>query len=347
MHAIAAQEIDVLLAHVPARGDPFDHHALAKPGNVELLPLSHRLGWPLHAVHSNRIFFARLMRHVNWSELGAVFTRHLKLARSLLERVPGLPLVYEAHEVFSETAPPARREQIAALERLVVQGAAALVANSQATARRLTDRHAVTTPVHVIPNGVDYPPNVSERDWTRAAQNVVYAGSFFGWKGVDDLVTAAATLPGFRVRLIGGDEASVARLRAHARGDGAQLEFTGRVPHDSVARELETACIAVLPNRADTDSTFTSPIKLFEYMAAGCAIVASDIPALREILDDADALWVPPGQPQALADGIRALAESPAKARAMGARVREKARRYTWHARGEKLAAVLKPLMTR
>ena len=337
----------MILAHVPAIADPFTGYAVPKPGSVRLVPVSHRLPWPFRGMHSSRLFAARLASGIVWNEVGAVFTRHLKIARALLERFPHLPLVYEAHEVFTDTAPEPRRSQIEALEREVVRRAAALVANSHATAARLTERHAVTTAIHVIPNGVEYPAQLPEKQWHEAAQRVIYAGSFFGWKGVDDLVAAAHDLPGFRIRMLGGDAAAVERLRGQATGKGAALEFTGRVPHGAVAEALAEACIAVLPNRADTDSTFTSPIKLFEYMAAGCAVVASDIPALREVLADGDAQWFEPGDSKALAQAIRALAAEAERARAMGARLREQAKRYTWAARGERLAGVVRPLFER
>ena len=152
VRALAAHDVGVILAHVPGGGDPFESCALAKPDNVELVAISHRLAWPLSSVHSGKLFFTRLADAINWSQIGAVFTRHLKLARPLLERFPRLPLVYEAHEVFADTAPEKRHNEIAALEDFVVQRAAALVANSRATARRLTERHRVTTPIEVIPN---------------------------------------------------------------------------------------------------------------------------------------------------------------------------------------------------
>ena len=102
-----------------------------------------------------------------------------------------------------------------------------------------------------------------------------------------------------------------------------------------------SACIAVLPNRADPDSVFTSPIKLFEYMAAGCAIVASDLPAMREILADDEVMWSKPGDPGSIAEAIKALVGDPARARRMGERVREKSRQYTWQTRAARVMALL------
>jgi glycosyltransferase involved in cell wall biosynthesis len=347
--ALAGHGMTVVLVYVPAGTDPFRAYGVPRTPGIELAPISHRLPWPLSRVHSNRIFGARLVRAIDWSSIGAVLARHLKIARFLQDRFPSIPLVYEAHEVFADTVAPARRDRMAGLEGAVVERAAALVANSGATAARLRELYRSAAAVEVIANGVDYPETLPEKDWARAGEGVIYAGSFFGWKGVEDLVAAAASLGGFRVRLLGGDDAGVARLRGLYRdaGDGARLEFAGRVPHAQVAAELARACIAVLPNRADPDSAFTSPIKLFEYMAAGCALVVSDLPSLREVLDADDALWVAPGDAAGLARAIRALAGDPARAKRMGERVRAKARRYTWNARGERLARIVRPLLER
>ena len=344
VRALAEQGIAVDLCHVPGGSDPFEAGGLARPQNVLLTPLSRSLPWPLDGIHSNRFFAARLARHMDARRPDAIMVRHLKIAQSLLNRFPRIPLLYEAHEVFADTAPARRQTQTAALERRVVQGARAVVANSRATAARLGECHGQIRTIAVIPNGVDFRSLIPEKDWARCAEHIVYAGSFFGWKGVDDLVAAARELPGLRVSLFGGDDDSIRRVRAQMLPGGAGLEFAGRVSPQRVAQALAEACIAVLPNRADPDSAFTSPIKLFEYMAAGCAIVASDLPAVREILAEDEAVWVRPGDPRSLAAGLRRLVADPDLGRALSARVRDKARQYTWTRRGMALAQVLQPM---
>jgi glycosyltransferase involved in cell wall biosynthesis len=345
VRALAGQHMDVELCYVPAKGDPFGACDLARPENVSLLPLSRSLPWPLDGIHSNRFFAARLARHLAAHPVDAIMVRHLKLARALQERFPDIPLLYEAHEVFADTAPERRRARTARLERYVVEHAQAVVANSHATAGRLGERYGLGR-VQVIPNGVDFRSLIPDKDWAHCAERIVYAGSFFGWKGVADLVAAARELPGLRISLLGGDEDSIRRMREHALAGGAELEFTGRVSPQRVAQALEQACIAVLPNRADADSAFTSPIKLFEYMAAGCAIVASDLPAVREILAEDEAVWIRPGDAQSLAAGLRRLAADPGLARALSARVRAKARRYTWVQRGIDLTQALQTMVS-
>ena len=349
-HAVAGLArlgLQVELAYVPNPPlHPLGHYGVDTPAGLTLTPLSRSLPRPFSRIHSNRLFLWRLERRLVQVPAAILFVRHLKLAAMLLRRHPGRKLVYEAHEVFGDTAAPGRQARQFAMERLVMRSAALVVANSEPTAARLRELHGERN-IAVLPNGVDWPEMLSEKDWAQAGQHIVYAGSFFAWKGVSDLVRAAGDLPGCRITLLGGDAGQLARERGAASAGGAQLDFRGQVPHQQVARELQSACIAVLPNRNHADSRFTSPIKLFEYMAAGCAIVATDLPPLRDVLAEDEAIWVRPGAAASLAAGIRQLAADPALARRLGERAREKARGYTWRARSGRLAGLLQALETR
>ncbi|MEI6300090.1 MAG: glycosyltransferase family 4 protein [Betaproteobacteria bacterium] len=341
---LAQLDVPVELTYVPVPSlHPLAFYGLAAPEGLTLTPLSRSLPWPLERVHSNRLFLMRLAGRIEASPGAILFVRHLKLAAMLLKRYPGRKLVYEAHEVFSDTGTTARRSANLEMEALVMHKAALVLANSAATAERLGELHGGRR-IEVLVNGVDWPEQLSKKDWPHACMNIVYAGSLFGWKGVEDLVAAAATLPGCRITVIGGSAPQVERLRVQAPSDGAQLEFRGQLSHAEVAVALQSACIAVLPNRDTPDSRFTSPIKLFEYMAAGCAVVASDLPALRDVLSEDEAVWVRAGDPAALAAGIGALTADPERARRIGGKLREKARAHTWRARAEKLAALLASL---
>lgn len=327
---------------------PTRYYGLEPPANLNLTPLSRAPGWPLSwllpRMHSNRFFMKRLEQRIaalqTDTERLVVMVRHLKLAAMLIDRHPELPLAYEAHEVFGDTAAANKQDEQSSMEQRVVQRAALVLANSAATAARLRERYGDRR-IDVLPNGVDWPVSLPAKDWSHAGQHIIYSGSFFGWKGVSDLVQAAGDLPGCRITLLGGTPEQVARERALLPGNAAEVDFRGHVPHSEVANALGEACIAVLPNRDDPDSRFTSPIKLYEYMAAGCAIVASDLPALREVLADDAAVWVKAGDPRSIAQGIRRLVDNPEFARAMGERVREQAQTLTWQARAEKLAALL------
>lgn len=338
LHALAALGVGVDFAYVPTgSADPFREYGLKRPETLRLHPLSRTLGWPLHRlpVHSNRLFFRRLKR---WLQQAArppqlAMARHLKLAAALLRDFPALPLLYEAHEVFADTAPPGRRAALRQMEETVVRGAALVIANSRATAARLAECYAPTRRIAVLPNGVNLPDPLPEKPWQAAQRHILYTGSFFDWKGADVLVAAGKHLPGFRITLIGGTPERIESLRRDTEPCGAETIFAGHLPHPETTTQLAAACIAVLPNRAAPDSAFTSPLKLFEYMAAGCAIVASDLPPLREILAPDEAAWVEPGNPVALAETLRQLAADPVQMRGMAEKARRKAESFTWEAR--------------
>ena len=96
-----------------------------------------------------------------------------------------------------------------------------------------------------------------------------------------------------------------------------------------------SADVLVLPNSAKPkiSSHYTSPLKLFQYMASGVPIIASDLPSIREILTDDTAFWFPPDDERALARQIEYVLSHPDEARSKAARAREEVKKYTWDAR--------------
>lgn len=355
-HAVASlveAGVRVDLAYVPVAGQlPLAPAGLATIEGLGLIPLSR--GWPglfermppFSRMHSVRFFMHRLAGEIAARKPEALYVRHLKLADLLLVRSGLPPLVYEAHEVFADTAKAKDRERTQAMERRVVEKAAALICNSRATADRLAALYGPLRQLLVLPNGVTLPDTLPEKPWQYCRRHVVYAGSFFGWKGVADLVAAAATLEGFRLTLIGGEPEQIARLRGQMQPGGAEIEFLPRLPHAEVMARIAGACIAVLPNRPDPDSAFTSPIKLFEYMAAGCAVVTADLPAIREILGETDAAWFRAGDPLSLRDALVELGNDCERARGMGQRLRAMSADFAWDKRAAQLKSFLADVLS-
>ncbi len=172
---------------------------------------------------------------------------------------------------------------------------------------------------------------------------VAYAGHLYAWKGVDVLLEAIARVPDVQGLVIGGHEkeTDLARLRTLATrlGIDGRVTFTGHLLPSAVSTRLAQADVLALPNPASAISTHsTSPLKLFEYMAAGKAIVASNLPAIREVLaDEVNALLVAPGDAEAMAAGIRRLASDPALRGRLGDRARSAVAEYSWDRRAERL----------
>jgi glycosyltransferase involved in cell wall biosynthesis len=340
---------DVSLAYTPEDGapDPLGAYELHPGSELKKLSLSRRASGLLGILplQSNRFFNQRLvgwLRHEQAQGCApdAIMTRHLKTAFALLKAKTGIPVIYEAHEVFALSAREKHRKSFLRMESFVLRHAARVIAISEALAAALAEHHGIDRDFDILHSGADLPAISTDKPWPASAQHIIYTGSLFGWKGVEDLVAATRWLPQHRVTIIGGTLDEIARLREQLPDD-AEVTFKPQIPHAEIQAELAGACIAVLPNRAGSISAWTSPLKLFEYMGAGCAVVASDLPSIREILSPDEAMLVPPQDPRALAEAIRTLTDNPERTAAMGRHLRERTREFTWAARGKRLVAIL------
>jgi glycosyltransferase involved in cell wall biosynthesis len=291
-----------------------------------------------------------------------VFARDPRLAQLLLQARPwtGTKVVYEVHELFSTRAreslstnldggrPPNRTPRVRRLEQAVFRDAWRLIALTAACKALLVEEFGVPAEqVLVAPDAAArVPAGLPPR--AKDGRTIIYAGQLYPWKGVGTLVRALSRLPGARLKLVGGlsaEDPDAAALRALAGDLGVlgRLQLVGFLPHAEVADALAGASVAVVPLPDNPMARyFTSPLKLFEYMAAGLPIVASDLPALREVLrPDENALLVPPDDSEALADAIgRLLAD-----RELADRLRRQAHAdvqdRTWAARAANMLSFL------
>jgi glycosyltransferase involved in cell wall biosynthesis len=114
----------------------------------------------------------------------------------------------------------------------------------------------------------------------------------------------------------------------------------GAIPHSRVPAVLAEADIALAPYAVDAPEYF-SPIKLFEYMAAGLAVVAGDLPAVREVVSKETAVLVPKGDPEALAAAVAGLSMDAARRQRLGRAARALvAAEHTWRHRARRVLAV-------
>ena len=139
--------------------------------------------------------------------------------------------------------------------------------------------------------------------------NVVYTGSLFLWKGVNTLVDSLEYLPNnVKLIFVGGSDQYLVDFKKYAK-DSKQKNRVTIVPHlpkKDLLKYTEIADVLVLPNSAkDKMSLYTSPIKMFEYMASKRPIVTSGLPSIKEILSDQDnAILFNPDDPKDLANKI-------------------------------------------
>ncbi len=167
---------------------------------------------------------------------------------------------------------------------------------------------------------------------------VGYTGHLYRWKGAHVLAQASQLLPAnYLVYLVGGTEEDIASMRRFVADRRLErVRLVGQVSPNQVIPYLAAADVLVLPNSGGEaiSSRYTSPMKLFEYMASRRPIVASRLPSLQEVLRDGEnALLVPPDDPQALAAGILRMVASPWLSSRVVERAGQDVLRYTWAAR--------------
>jgi glycosyltransferase involved in cell wall biosynthesis len=201
-----------------------------------------------------------------------------------------------------------------------------------------------------LPNGVDLQrfSNGCTREVARQqlglAQEVpvvVYAGQLYEEKGVDFLVRAAALLNNVSVVIVGGDAAEKNRLHQLKQEIGAHnVVLIDHVTPAKVSLYLTAASVLVLPHSAKvTESAkYTCPLKLFEYMAAGVPVVASDLPSIREVVRHGENAWlVNPDDAHALAQGIHSILDDNATAQRLAHQATRDVQNYTWERRASEI----------
>jgi glycosyltransferase involved in cell wall biosynthesis len=163
---------------------------------------------------------------------------------------------------------------------------------------------------------------------------VLYTGTFEAYQGLDLLFDAMAivrhTRPDARLVLAGGSADHVARAKAqaHAAGIGDVAIFAGERPAAEIPAYLLAADLLVSPRSRGTNT----PLKIYQYLRSGKAIVATRLLTHTQVLSDQTAVLTGP-TPQEFADGVLALLADPDRARRIGDRARELAEtKYSYEA---------------
>jgi glycosyltransferase involved in cell wall biosynthesis len=318
---------------VPRRGkttaeDPFAHAGIKPIFSIKKLPCldlfpgtqSKFFYW----LRTLSFYFSALV-YLRSSKYDSVYTRELSAW------VPVRKTVYELH-----TISPIVSKMIARLKRsravvVITEGI-----RSELISFGVPKEHILMAADGVDLNDFSHPESRSDarkRLGLLLDETLVfYIGRLDAWKGVDTLYATAKLLPtGTRVVVMGEGEVSLEILRQRH----PDVTFLGFHPYRELADNQSASDLLVLPNSGKTDisAKYTSPLKLFTYMASGKPIVASDLPSLREVLSEKNAFLVKPDDPEAFAEGIRYALAHPDEAAQRAAQALEDVQRYTWDAR--------------
>lgn len=157
-------------------------------------------------------------------------------------------------------------------------------------------------------------------------------------KGVGPTIEALVHLPeDVEFYVVGGEKAHIEEYKqlAEVKGVGQRVHLIGKVAHDLVPNYLAAFDVVVAPfPDFEHYRYYMSPLKIFEYMAAGVPMIVTDLPSLREVLTDETAKFIPPDDVSALAAAIEELKTHPEEARALRLSARREAEeRFSWEAR--------------
>ena len=293
--------------------------------------------------HQQSAFDFLYERYSLWSAAG------VRAARQL-----GIPCLVEVNAPLVLEQKSYRRlkleEDAYRIEREVFFEADALIAVSGAVRSYALSRGASAERVFVVPNGVDterFRPQVPPVELAPTAGRFVigFVGSLKDWHDVGTLLDAIKTLvreaPDYHL-LIVGDGPLRPWIEGYVRGAGLEQHatVTGWVSYADMPAYLNRFDVAVAPYGAIEDFYF-SPLKLYEYLAAGRPVVASRVGQVCDVISDGKTgVLVSPGDPNELAARIRELRADARHREALGCAAREFAREHTWLQNAKRVVAL-------
>lgn len=319
----------------------------ARSGAAQRRPMHERL---LEHVRLQRALVARM------AAFDALYMRShpLALPAAIAARRRGLKVVQEINGVPADVGVtyPWLRPALGALRRM------------QAQQYRLADALLPVTPglvdwakaeapgvaVHLVPNAADLALFTPEGPrFAHPRPYAVFVGGLVAWHGIPTMLAALRdpAWPEEVDLLVAGDGVERERLAA----GGVRLHWLKRVEQAAVPALLRGALAALVPigNPAGRSATGVLPLKLYEAMACGAPVVATDLPGQAELLRaEAAGLIVPVDDARALAEAVARLHADPALAARLGAAGAEAARtRHGWTHRAAAVDAILKGLLAR
>jgi len=233
---------------------------------------------------------------------------------------PQIPIFYEAHKVYSIVS---KKIQSHKIEKNAINRNCTKVFSITNRGKKDLEKLGVKIKIVCLPNGVDLTVFKNELSKKEAQKRlgldgnkfiVLYSGSFLNWKGVDVFVKSAKYIQSDNVLLLAVGAKPDKKIAFEKLVDGdLNVKIIERQDRNKIIEYMAAADICVLPTLSlphCEGEFYTSPIKLFEYMAIGLPIIASDLPSLREVLNDENALFFEQGDSKDLAKKIELLKDN-------------------------------------
>lgn len=270
-----------------------------------------------------------------------IYTREAPL---LTLRVLGLPAYLECHHLFAKRG----------IYFWLARKATGIITISTALKKTFITVGFAKENILVSPSGVDL--NIFDNSTPQKGAReklflpldkkiVMYTGNFTTMgqdKGIADILHALKQLPEVLFVAVGGSDKDRVHYESMAiqLGVASQVRLDGFAPQATLAKYQRAADILLMPF-PDTHHyrSNMSPVKMFEYMASGRPIVASNLPTITEVLNSANAVLVPPGSPRALAEAISGLLNDPERGERLAGQAKKDVQKYSWSERATQVLA--------
>lgn len=346
--AFALQGAEVTLV-VPHRkgtvlSDPFSYYSIEKKFSIKYLPILETYTWGYLGFILGSCSFAIssyvycLYRQIKDSKL--IFYSRDQDQFSFFPFFFGLrPYFFEIHGCKKKSF----------FHKKLFKNIKGVIATNSFIKEKLSENFPrISDRIILLPNGVDTREFIpSDKDEARRTLSlpllntiILYAGHFYAWKGVDTLVDAAPLLSADKsVYLVGGHDEDIQRLKKTNPQAAERVTFIGFRPHSEIPVWYSAADVLVITGTAkDADSVhYTSPIKLFEYMAMGRPIVAVDSPALRDIVSEHEVYFYKPDDATSLAQAVNQVLADKSVATQKALSARNKVEQYSWNNRARQI----------
>ena len=323
--------------------DAFEYHGIARRFTVTYVPtidvmrLLGQIGFLMMLFSFNVALFVRLRKRRDL----IVYAHDLR--DLILPIFLGIPTYCEIHDFYESSLP---------LNGFILRRLRGVIVTNRLKIMRLKERYGIAEAKMLLQRNVVDAAQFDIAESKRAAREkldlpldvklVMYTGHLYDWKGVNTLAEAVRYLPeDARVYFVGGtDEDREALKEFAARKHVARITFLPHQTHERMPYFQKAADVLVLPNTGtqDVSKYETSPVKLFEYLASGTSIVASDLPSIRDIVTEKEVFFARADDPK---DFARAISEAFAGDLARSTAGKTLVQSATWDERAKAIAGFI------
>jgi len=340
-HALvqAGQQVQLWVpgSHSTAWQDLADHYGLSEPFGIHWLASSRllkRYDFTWRAIQQARKWGAELV--YTWMVQAAV-----------LAQTDRLPVILEVHD-----QPTGRLGKHLFRQMIQSQGKKRFLFITEALRRNLEKEYQVTfeqTDIQIAPNGTDPDiySNLPEPDEARkqlglpAKLTAGYTGHFYSGRGIDILLGLARCFTQVNFLWVGGHPQDIETWRDRLSQEGFKnITLTGYIEKSRLPLYQAAADILLMPyerviagSSGGNSGDICSPMKMFDYLAAGRIIVSSDLPVIREVLNENNAIFAAPEDLPAWQEALTGILADPPKYQRLAVQARKDAVQYSWRSR--------------